>query len=304
MKLERVVIGIDFSRPSIESARWVARQFAPGADLILVHAISMPEPPPIVRSRFPRRDLLVDTIREGAEKKLRELSLSLSADRVWLEIREGNPVECLDAVAEEYSADVIVAGAHGERTGLLKELGSTAHHLVRGSKCPVLVVTDPPCLTPPSHILVAVEKPESARAALRCATTLARQFDATVTAMHVVSAGVASGALAAAAVLSGTAPVDLGGHRSLTETPDRWLECVVAAGAPRERANSEVAFGEASHELLSAAERLQADLVVMGRRATGNFRRAVLGSVVQGVLHRARCPVLVVPESAWRGSDA
>jgi nucleotide-binding universal stress UspA family protein len=304
MKLERVVIGIDFSRPSVETARWVAEQFAPGADLILVHAISMPEPPPIVRSRFPRRDLLVDTIREGAEKKLRELSLSLSADRVWLEIREGSPVECLDAVAEEYSADLIVAGAHGERTGLLKGLGSTAEHLVRGSKRPVLVVTDPPCLTPPSRILVAVEKPESARAALSCATTLARQLDATVTAIHVVSAGVASGALAAAAVLSGTSPVDLSASRSLTETPDRWLECVVAAGVPRERANSEVSFGEASHELLSAAERLQADLVVMGRRDAGNVRRAVLGSVVERVLHGARCPVLVVPESAGRESGA
>ena len=304
MKLERVVIGIDFSRPSVETAQWVARQFAPGADLILVHAISMPEPPPIVRRRFPRRDLLVDTIREGAEKKLRELSLSLSADRVWLEIREGSPVECLDAVAEEYSADVIVAGAHGERTGLLNGLGSTAEHLVRGSRRPVLLVTDPPRLTPPSHILLAVERAESAQEALRWASALSRWFSAKVTAMHVVSSAVASGALAAAAVLSGTSPVDLTARRSLTEPPDRWLECVVAAGVPSNRANSETAFGEASHELLNAAERLQADLVVMGRRDAGNFRRAVLGSVVERVLHGARCPVLVVPESAGRESGA
>ena len=49
---------------------------------------------------------------------------------------------------------------------------------------------------------------------------------------------------------------------------------------------------------------MQADLVVMGRRDAGNFRRAVLGSVVERVLHGARCPVLVVPESAGRESGA
>jgi nucleotide-binding universal stress UspA family protein len=34
----------------------------------------------------------------------------------------------------------------------------------------------------------------------------------------------------------------------------------------------------------------------MARRATGNLRRVGLGSVVEGVLHGAPCPVLVVPE--------
>ena len=118
MKLDRLVIGIDFSVPSVEAARFVARHLFPGAEIVLVHAIAIPEPPPIVRSRFPRRDLLVDTVREGAEKRLREISLSLNAERVWLEIREGAPVECLMQVAAEYSADIIAAGAHGERPGL------------------------------------------------------------------------------------------------------------------------------------------------------------------------------------------
>lgn len=296
MKLERVVVGIDFSQASVETAQWVAGQLAP-SEIVLVHAISMPEPPPIVRSRFPRRDLLIGILREGAEKRLREISLSLNAARVWLEIREGRPAQCLVEVAEQYFADVIAAGAHGERDGLLHGLGSTADDLVRSSGDPVLIVAHPR-LTPPSHILVAMDKPERAKEALTCAAALSRKFGAKVTAAHVVSAGVASGALAAAAVVSGTPPVDLSAQRSLSETPDRWLECVVAAGVPSERANSEVAFGDAVREILRAAERLEADLVVMGRRHAGNFRRAVVGSVVAGVLHGASCPVLVVPEPA------
>ena len=302
MKLDRLVIGIDFSTPSVDAARWVARHFAPGAELVLLHVISIPEPPPIVRSRFPRRDLLIDTVREGAEKRLREISLSLNAKRVWLEIREGEPVECLTEVAAEFSADMIVAGAHGERRGVPEGLGTTAEHLVRASTRPVLLVTRPG-LTPPSHVLVPVDKSEGAGHALRWAGALSRRFGAQVTTMHVVTAGVASGALAAVAVVSGAPPIDPSTRVGTAEVPDRWLEDAVAAGVPRERANSAVSFGEPTREILSTVERLGADLVVIGRPDKGNFRRAVLGSVVDGVLRRSPCPVLVTPERSERAAE-
>jgi nucleotide-binding universal stress UspA family protein len=57
-----------------------------------------------------------------------------------------------------------------------------------------------------------------------------------------------------------------------------------------------VVSGEPTREILAAAKRLDADLIVMGRHGHGNLRRAVLGSVVEGVLRGAPCPVLVVPE--------
>jgi nucleotide-binding universal stress UspA family protein len=295
MKIERVVIGIDFSESSVDAANWVSRYFAPGAELVLVHVISIPEPPPIVRSRFPRRDLLIDTVREGAEKRLREISLSLSAERVWLELREGEPVESITALADDFAAALVVAGAHGERHGLLEGLGSTADHLVRASARPVLLVTHPR-LTTPRHVLVAVDKPEHVSAALSWASALSQRFGARVTTLHVVTGGVASGALTALAVVSGAPRVDVGTPLVVEEEPDRWLESVVAAGVPREQASSEVVAGEPTREILAAAKRLDTDLIVMARRGTGNLRRAVLGSVVEGVLHGAPCPVLVVPE--------
>lgn len=295
MNIDRLVVGIDFSAASVDAARWVTHQFAPGAEIVLVHVISIPEPPPIVRGKFARRDLLIGTVREGAEKRLREISLTLNAERIWPEIREGDPVECLTRVADEFSADLIAVGAHGERSGLAKALGTTAEHLVRASTRPVLLVTRPG-LTPPSHLLVPVDKSENASHALRWAGVLSRRFGARVTAMHVVTAGVASGALAAAAIVSGSPPVDPRTHVGIPKVSDRWLEDAVAAGVPRDQANSEVSFGEATHEVLSAVERLAAGLIVIGRRGEGKLRRAVLGSVVDGVLRGARCPVLVVPE--------
>ena len=295
MKLDKLVIGIDFSTPSLEAARWTAHHFAPGAELVLVHVISIPEAPPIVQSRFPRRDLLIETVREGAEKRLRELSLSLSASRVWLEIREGNPAACLTEVAAEFAADIIIAGAHGERPGLQEALGTMAEQLVRTASRPVLLHAGAG-LTSPSHVLVPVDKSENAGQALRWAGTLSARLGSRVTVIHVVTAGFASSALAAATIVSGVPSFDPRTQGATVEMSDQWLESAVAAGVPRDRANSEVAFGDPTREVLSAVERLGVDLIVMGRRGEGKLRRAVLGSVVDGVLRASTCPVLVVPD--------
>jgi nucleotide-binding universal stress UspA family protein len=295
MKFERVVVGTDFSAPSVEAAQWVAGHFARGAELVLAHVIAIPEVPPIVRGRYPRRDLLIDTVRAGADKKLREMSLSLAAGRVWLEIREGQPVETLTALAEQFSADLIAAGAHGERPGLREGLGSTAEHLVRASARPILLVTHPRG-TSPTHILVAMDEPDHTPAALGWVATLHRRFGAHVTAMHVVTSRVSGGAITAAAIVAGAVPVDPHIPHVTTEAPDRWTERVVAAGVARDRVSGEVGVGDAAAEILSAITRLNVDLVIMGRRDKGKLRRAVLGSVVDGVLRGATCPVLVVPE--------
>src|SRR5687767_13610292 len=76
----RIVVGIDFSPASLEAARWTARHLGRDTELVLAHVVAIPEPPPIMRSRFPRRDLLVDTVREGADRRLRALSDSLPSE--------------------------------------------------------------------------------------------------------------------------------------------------------------------------------------------------------------------------------
>ena len=78
--------------------------------------------------------------------------------------------------------------------------------------------------------------------------------------------------------------------------PEHWVELAIRAGIPRERVTGEVVLGDPGREIVAAAERLGAGLIVMGRRAAGNVRRAVLGSVVDAVLRHAPCPVVVVPD--------
>ncbi|RKO87022.1 hypothetical protein BDK51DRAFT_11095, partial [Blyttiomyces helicus] len=52
--------------------------------------------------------------------------------------------------------------------------------------------------------------------------------------------------------------------------------------------------GDAREEILAKSEELKAELVVVGSRGMGAFKRAVLGSVSDYILHHSACPVLVV----------
>jgi nucleotide-binding universal stress UspA family protein len=53
--------------------------------------------------------------------------------------------------------------------------------------------------------------------------------------------------------------------------------------------------GFASEKILHEAARVQADMIVMGSHGHGLIRHLVVGSVTDGVLRKATCPVLIVP---------
>jgi nucleotide-binding universal stress UspA family protein len=54
-------------------------------------------------------------------------------------------------------------------------------------------------------------------------------------------------------------------------------------------------IGEPAQRLIEVCERLDADLLVVGRRGAGFLRRMVVGSVASHVVNEAPCPVLIVP---------
>ncbi len=53
--------------------------------------------------------------------------------------------------------------------------------------------------------------------------------------------------------------------------------------------------GATLETILHEAERVGADLIVLGSHGHGALRRALLGSISEGVLHKAPCPVVIVP---------
>jgi len=80
-------------------------------------------------------------------------------------------------------------------------------------------------------------------------------------------------------------------HRQLQEESTRLRQRGIDATAIQVQ-------GATTETILHEAERLHADVIVLGSHGHGAVHRALLGSVSEGVLHRATCPVLLLPSRA------
>jgi nucleotide-binding universal stress UspA family protein len=290
----RVVVGVDFSESAIEAARWCARNLNGGAEVMLVHVLAVPEMPAFL-GLVQLPPSLIANARAGAEQRLRELSLSLPSPRIWVEVREGRPSEAIAQVARDFGAELIAVGKHGVGGRARGYPGSTADQLVRMSPAPVMVASGLPDGAP-KRLLVALTHSSVTDLVLEWTRRLSDRFDAKVHVVHVIGSAVLSHVLSMAAVTQGKeimteAEID----RVFTDERDGWARRLVETGVPAERVDAEVTFGDVSQEVLAAASREHAQLIIMGTHA-GPIRRALLGSAASGVLRNATIPVLIVRE--------
>lgn len=146
------------------------------------------------------------------------------------------------------------------------------------------------------QILCPVDFSEFSQRALDRAFAVARCYGSTVTALHVVSP-------VPVAALPG--PYSFGSETPPPMVLPRTDPGVIIAQVQR-LVDSEQVPGvpinilveEASNvyrEILSQADRLHADLVVMGTHGRSGFEHLFLGSTAEKVLRKARCPVMTVP---------
>jgi nucleotide-binding universal stress UspA family protein len=84
------------------------------------------------------------------------------------------------------------------------------------------------------------------------------------------------------------------------EAAERLLE-QVAVDAGLADAARRVAIGQPDERLADLADEEDAELIVVGSRGRGAFKAAFLGSVSNGLVGIARCPVVVVPRGAVEG---
>lgn len=137
------------------------------------------------------------------------------------------------------------------------------------------------------RILVAVdETPLSAHAA-GVAAELAAALGAEVALLHVVTSSEG---------LAPDVPVPAG---ELVAAAERDAQRLLADLGRRFRTEPLrfVPFGRPVHEIVAAAKTWPADLVVVGSHGRGRMGTALLGSVADGVVRGAPCPVLVVRAS-------
>ena len=78
-------------------------------------------------------------------------------------------------------------------------------------------------------------------------------------------------------------------QRAVQDTEIHELDAVLDI-----RAEHLVEIGEPGPMICDVAERVGADIIVIGSHGHGWFQRVLLGSVSTHVLHHAHCPVLVI----------
>lgn len=295
MQLERIAIATDFSEPAAIAAEWAATRFAPNAALVLIHVID-PDETRHASADVSHTGSSVGDERDRALRSLHELAAAFGAARCAVDVRVGRPVDEIVRACHAHHVDVVAVGQHARRSGLSGLLGSTAEALVRRSPVPVLLVP-PPLRAAPRKLLVAVNESRVAPWVVQWARALARHFGAEATAVHVIGAAVFTSVLAEGASDDhprATSPKEARSERRRGGAD--WLSRLCGRDAQRHPISVEVMFGDPAEEIVKAAERMDADMIVMGSRGLGKLGSALLGSVAGGVLRQAPCPVLVVRE--------
>jgi nucleotide-binding universal stress UspA family protein len=285
----RVLLATDGSEEALAATDWLLTFPLPRSSTVRVFAVaSLAQVPPAelesaqeYRRRISQRTGLIasaarDTLARrwvGAEER----------------VAEGDAREEIVRMADDWPADLVVLGARGLRLVQRALLGSVSTAVVRHVHCPVLVVRGR--RRGLRTIVLGVDgSPDS----LGAATFLGSLPLDPGLRLTLVGAVPPPPVPPAFELGTGALFLDEALARWQTEA-ERALDSV-AASFKKEVATIErrVLIGQAGEEIVSTANAVGADLIAVGARGHGTFKRLLLGSVSEYVLHHAECPVLVV----------
>ena len=264
-----------------------------GSELHVIHVLSLPLDTHDPSSFEPevRRQLEMRT-----RTTLEELVGRIEASGGVVEgshLGVGRPDAEIIAQAEEIDAGLIVVGSRGFGAIRRALTGSVSDSVVRHAHCPVMVVRGE-AVTFPTRILVATDGSEEATLAASTAADLAKS---TGSELHVVCVGYLPLVLYES---PGAIVVDPDLQRRMEEAAEKaarnrlgeLVQKIEQAGGEVTEVHARMGYPDA--EIVGLAGRLSAGLIVIGSRGLGPLRRALMGSVSEGVVHHAHCPVLVV----------
>ena len=137
------------------------------------------------------------------------------------------------------------------------------------------------------RILCAVDFSDFSRDALRHGVVFAKWYSAQLTVLHVYQPLGAVRGLPGEALLPPIAPDEMAAELR------RFCAPHLASLEPS--AEFSVREGNPAQEIRQEAERLSADLLILGTHGKSGFQRLFLGSVTEKVLRSTRVPVLIIP---------
>jgi len=233
--------------------------------------------------------------KDATRRDLLELKAELTRSHAYVEgkdyhlyMLEGAVAEAILDFACAQQIDLIVVATHG-RSGLGKVLmGSVAEKVFRQSPVPVLTIGPRVHRTtyksPTQNILVPTDFTPASERAVSYAAALARARKATLTLLHVLNPAAVKGVAARASVEQGI-------KTKLAELLGREADGV--------QCGVRVEAGRVETTILETADKIAADLLVMGVRPwNGILDRLMWPHAYEGVC-QSPCPVVTV-----RGNSA
>ncbi len=291
LKINRILCPVDFSDFSVkayEYAHSLAQHY--GAKLFLEHVVQP------LTSAYPYY-AFPDSVNEiywnlnaDAEKRLKELVREHTRNEIQPEllVHNGLITESILTFANTQAVDLIVMGTHG-RQGLDRmTMGSVTEKVMRKARCPVLAVRKPAHdFVHPERdhdpvqlrkILFCTDFSEHSERALQYALSLAMEYNAELTLLHVLEDIPPSADLQAE-----TARVVRELEQPVPYDARNW--CTI---------KSTVRIGKPYQEIIQIALEGQTDLVIMGVRGRNALDLALFGSTTHRVIQLGSCPVLAV----------
>ncbi|MGJ7906769.1 universal stress protein [Actinopolyspora sp. H202] len=265
-----ILVGVDGSASARRAADWATAEARrrTGASLTLVLINDDP-----ARESY-AREAVADIAARCSEA---QPSLEVAH-----EVAEGHPIE--ELVRRSATADLLVLGSRGHGPVADALLGSVSVGVARRTRCPLVVIRGEET-EQRGEVVVGVDDSARSEAALEFGFTCARTRAAELLVLRAMSRH----PQARQATSRREIPSERVEH-DLTKRLERW-----GAWFPNVTARR---LDVDKHPVTALLELSRgADLAVVGRRGGGGFSGLMLGSVARGVLHRASCPVAMVPEA-------
>ena len=294
--IARVLLATDFSRcaaRALEYALAITSWWK--AELHVLHVLEFL---PGMNPEYPVNQMYLDQLRKEAahhvndiQKRAADASLPI---RTIIDL--GIPSQRIEAVTAQLGADLIVMGTHG-RTGLEHVLvGSTAERVIRTASCPVLTIKagsdEPQQITVQADVakfrrlLIPIDFSASSLEALEYGVQFAKQLGSAVTILHALEP-VAYGL-----------DFTLGRSVEWREQKDHLqgrLEVLCALCTSNGvKAESVLKAGLPADSIREYVTLRKPDLTIMGTHGRRGISRMLSGSVAEGMLRLAPCPVVTV----------
>jgi nucleotide-binding universal stress UspA family protein len=284
----RIVAGVDFTTSSLSAVRWVKtlRRAGP-CDVVFGHVYDGVD----VFRRYGRGGVASLVEADPAVERLLERDVAAivgdpgGAGQVAFRARLalGRLADQMVELADAERADLVVVGTHHRRgPARLWSVSSGVLHLGRMSVATVPTssgtLLGPEGLPEVKRVLVATDLSDASSWAATLAYALVGRRGGEVHLLHVAQP-----------------PGRDEEHSAADAELARRLRALAPSAAGREGITThvEIARGPVVAEICAAAERLGVDVVCLGSRGESGFK-ALLGSVVAGVLRESARPVLVV----------